>query len=189
MSDMKNKRDCRRLTPELKQYAKRRGTISFISMGLLFPALLIFGLFVIVFDIMLIAALLGVFESIPAGFIISSIALNIPVPFIAVFLIKKKIHLYRRYCYVLLNGAITEAKIKSIDNEWNVQMNDTPRTILDLEIEGRDIRIKTFTPEILDHCNGSVLTLIWHGDMPDIIIPVESLKKPVKKTEPETYSA
>ena len=189
MRYINNNSNCRRLTPDLKLYARRRGKISFVSMGLLFPALLVFGLLVIAFDITLAtASLLGSDEPIPAGIIISTIALNIPVPFIVVFLIKKKIHLYRRYCFVLMNGAVTEAKIKSIDNEWNVQMNDTPRTILDLGIEGRDIRIKTFAPEILDYCNGSVLALIWHGDMPDIIIPVESLKKPAKKTEPETYS-
>ena len=147
-----------------------------------------YGLLFVTFDIMMMAALLTKAEEpLPSGFIISTILLNIPAPFVIVFLIKKKMNLYRRYCFVLLNGAITEAKIKSIDNEWTYQINETPRNILDLEIEGRDIRIKTFAPEILDYCNDSVLTLIWHGDMPDIIIPVESLNPP-KKTEPETYS-
>lgn len=189
MSNINNKRNCRSLTPDLKHYARRRAKISFISMGLLFPALLVYGLFVITFDLIMAAALLfDSFKQIPAAFNISTILLNIPAPFIAAFLIKKKINLYQRYCFVLLNGTITEARIRSIDNEWNVQINDTPRTILDLEIKGRDVIIKTFAPEILNHCNGSVLTLLWHGDMPDIIIPVESLDQQSKKSEPEIYT-
>lgn len=189
MSDINNNRNSHSLTPDLKHYARRRAKISFISMGLLFPALLVYGLLVITFDLIMTAALLfDSFKQIPAAFIISTILLNIPAPFVIAFLINKKINLYRRYSFVLLNGTITEANIKSIDNEWNVQMNDTPRTIVDLDIEGRAVRIKTFEPEILKYCNGNSLQLIWHEDMPDIIIPVESLKKPLKKIEPETYS-
>lgn len=176
------------LTPELIKYVKKRSELRFLEMGPLFMALMAFGLIVITFDlIMMLSLLLDTEEPTPAGLIIATTLLNIPVPFVIVFMIKKKINLYRRYSFVLLKGAITEAKIKSIDNEWNYQINETPRTILDLEIEGRAIRIKTFAPEILDYCSGSILTLIWHGDMPDIIIPVESLNPP-KKTEPETYS-
>ena len=176
------------LTPDHIKYVKKRSELRFLEMGPLFMMLIVFGFMVIAFDIIMILSLfLSAEEPTPAGIIITTTVLNIPVPFVIVFMIKKKINLYRRYSFVLLNGAITEAKIKSIDNEWNYQINDTPRTILDLEIEGRAIRIKTFAPEILDYCNDSVLTLIWHGDMPDIIIPVESLNPP-QKTEPETYS-
>lgn len=183
----------RALTSELIDYAKKRSEFSMSSAVFLFPVVLIFCTAALSVDLMFLSSLMfDMFsgKGIPAGFKIYGMAVNMPVAILLIYLFVKKRMLFGRYCFVLSNGVVTDARIVGIDLECDAQLDDAPRAVLDIDLKGRRIRVKSFTDEILDYCRGgSSVPVIWHCDMPDIIIPVESLRQKLKELEPEIFVA
>ncbi len=181
----------RRLTAEFRKYARRRtrSTLKFIIVPIIMFT--VFGSSAVIADIMILSDI--IFNTFGGrwhpGFIIFAISTNTIIIAYMIYAIIQIRKTYRRYCFVLMNGGITKASIKEIGLDWQMQMNDTPRSIIDMQIGEKTIRIKTFSPDILNFCSeGSEMPVIWHKDMPEIIIPVKSLVPQPKEPEPETFS-
>lgn len=180
----------RKLTAELRAYAKKRSKLNFFTSITIVIVLILSGSFAVILDIMLLAdVLFNCFDNpTPTGFRISVLICNSLTLFSLLYLLIRKRKHFKQYCSVLMNGDITNAYISEIGTDWHMQIDNTPRTYVDMVVEDKSFRIKTFVPEILNYCvKGSDMPIIWHRDMPQIIIPIESLNPPPKGPEPETF--
>jgi hypothetical protein len=82
------------------------------------------------------------------------------------------------YEKILSEGKISNAKVKVNFQKFNIRANGMPLNVINLEIRGKSLKLKTFNPHIARHFpEGKTVKVVEHKDLKGEVLPLAYLKK------------
>ena len=151
----------RALTPNMKQYAGR-SIVSPVVLGLIVAIVLLVDL---------ILAIFLPFKTVLAIWFYSGLSI---IPIAVIFIVQMIRR--RQILFVLQNGEVAQAAVRSNETNWGMQVNGAPQRIVTMEIGGRPITFKTFDHTIANELPPSaVVEVLCHLRFPKIVIPIRCL--------------